>query len=478
MEDQLEALTIIFTEFYYWVTVVMMFLIHVGLLAYEFGATRPKNLAQTLTRHTMGLAMVTITWFLFAWWFYWAFTNGPFITGGILSNDFTAAALPWSQNMGPNLDDNIQGVFWAAFLLFSWVMASILSGTMIERVRTGAFMILAVVIGSVTWVWHASWGWHPEGWTTQLLGYHDAYASGVIHALAGGACLAAAIVLGPRTGKFGPNGEVRDIKPHNPFQSVLGLFIIYTGFWGFYAACNIPIIDISPVEETIRFGTTTIYGTPTTLSAITFNFLMSLTGGLMAGYLVSRGEPYWTLSCGLAGIISASAGNDLYHPIIAMFVGAIGAFIAYKMHFFVEHRFKVDDPVGAIAVHGYAGVWGLIACGFLLWGYPAASAAPESIQWVDSIGWLGTTPGGDPAINPLGMIIGAVLTFGLFGFLATWVVCKILAAAGILREPVEIELAGADTYANMDMYPYQEGAVTPFEEIERGYANNPTTENQ
>lgn len=470
MDNQLDALTIIFTEFYYWVTVVMMFLIHVGLLAYEFGATRPKNLSQTLTRHSMGLAVVTITWFLFAWWIYWGFNNGPFLFGDVINNDFAQAALPWSEFMGPHLQDNIQGVFWAAFLLFSWVMAAILSGTVIERVRTGAFMILAVLIGSITWVWHASWGWHAEGWTTQLLGYHDAYASGVIHAIAGGACLAAAIVLGPRIGKFGPNGEVRDIKPHNPFMSVLGLFIIYTGFWGFYAACNIPIIEINPDTEALRFGATTIYGTPTTLSAITFNFLMSLTGGLMAGYVVSRGDPYWTLSCGLAAIISASAGNDLYHPIMAMFVGAIGAVIAYRMHFWVEQRFKIDDPVGAVAVHGYAGVWGLIACGFLLWGYPAAPAAVEVQNWAGSVGWLGTTAGGDPAINPLGMIIGAVFTFGLFGFGATWVVCKVLNAAGILREPREVELAGADTYANADVYPYQEGTVTDFEAIESTYA--------
>ena len=109
MADQLEALTVIFTEFYYWVTVVMMFLIHAGLLAYEFGATRPKNLNQTLVRHTMGLAVVTITWFLFGWWIYWAFNNGPFLVGGVISNEFTAAALPWSERMGPHLQDNHSG---------------------------------------------------------------------------------------------------------------------------------------------------------------------------------------------------------------------------------------------------------------------------------------------------------------------------------------------------------------------------------
>lgn len=469
MDNEVKALTIIFTEFYYWVTVVMMFLIHVGLLSYEFGVTRPKNVHQTLSRHTMSLALVTVTWFLFAWWIYWAFNNGPFLFGDILNNDATNAALPWSEKMGPHFQDQIQGVFWAAFLLFSWVMSAILSGVAIERVRTGAFMILSVLIGSVTWIWHASWGWHATGWTTQLLGYHDAYASGVIHAIAGGACLALTIVLGPRIGKLGPNGEVRDIKPHNSFLAVFGLFIIYTGFWGFYAACNIPIIDVGG-EAGVRFSATTIYGTPTTLSAITFNFLMSLTGGLMAAYTISRGDPFWTLSGGLAGIISASAGNDLYHPLQAMFIGAAGAVIAYKMHYWVERRFKIDDPVGAIAVHGYAGTWGLLICGVVLWGYPAAPAAPEVQNWAGSVGWLGTTPGGDPAINPIGMLIGAVLCFGFFGFFCTYVVAKILNGMGILREPAEVELVGADSWRDQDMYPYAAGAVTEFEAIERAEA--------
>lgn len=469
MESEIKALSTIFTEFYYWVAVVLMFLVRVGLIAYEFGVTRPKNANQTLSRHCINMAVVTVTWFLFAWWIYWAFSNGPWLFGSVINNSASQAALPWSDKMGPHFQDRIQGVFWAAFLLFSWIIAAIPSGVAIERIRTGAFMILSVLVGSVTWIWHASWGWSATGWTTQLLGFHDAYASGVIHAIAGGSCLALTIVLGPRIGKFGPNGEIRDIKPHNAFMAVLGLFIIYTGFWGFYAACNIPIAEIGG-DAGMRFSATTIYGTPTTLSASTFNFLMALSGGLMVAYTLSRGDPFWTLSGGLAGIISASAGNDLYHPLQAFFIGAAGAAIAYKLHYFVERKFKIDDPVGAVAVHGYAGTWGVLVCGIVLWGYPAAPAAPAVQNWVGSIGWLGTTPAGDPAINPLGMIIGAILCFGFFGFFCTYVVARILAAMGILREPAEVELVGADSWNNQDIYPYSSGAVTEFEITEREYA--------
>ena len=119
------------------------------------------------------------------------------------------------------------------------------------------------------------------------------------------------------------------------------------------------------------FTATTIYLTPTTLSAITVNFLMSLAGGLLSGYIVSRGDAFWTYSSGLAGIIAASAGNDLYHPIQAMFVAIIGVAFMYKLHYWVERRFKIDDAVGAIAVHGYAGCFGVVAAGVLLWGHPS-----------------------------------------------------------------------------------------------------------
>ncbi len=96
----------------------------------------------------------------------------------------------------------LNGVFWGAFLLFSITTASIVSGAIIERVRSGAFWLIAVLVGSVTWILDAAWGWSATGWMVKLLGYHDAYASGVVHAIAGGSALAVLIVLGPRIGKF------------------------------------------------------------------------------------------------------------------------------------------------------------------------------------------------------------------------------------------------------------------------------------
>ena len=352
---------------------------------------------------------------------------GPHMGG---STETLQSAQGYGTELGNSFWNRLNGVFWAAFLLFSWTAASIVSGATIERIRPSSFWILAVVIGSVAWIIDASWGWHPDGWMVTQLGYHDAYASGVIHAIAGGFALGVVLVLGPRIGKFAPDGTPRNINPHNKWLVTIGLFLIYCGFWGFYVACNVPIIDhgtLGGAEGVVSFTATTIYLTPTTLSAIVFNFLMSLSGGLLMGYVVSRGDAFWTYSAGLAGVITASAGNDLYHPIQAMLIGAVGAYCAYKLHYWVERRFQIDDPVGAIAVHGYAGFIGLIIAGFVLWGHPATAAYHEVAT-----------------INPLGQFLGAIIMFGVLGFVPGWVVSKILAGMGKLRVPPAVELVGLD----------------------------------
>ena len=418
---------------------------------YEVGASRRRNHLHTLIKNIMIIPLVTVTFFFFGWWIYWTFPSAFPGMGGI---DFAAGTpyTPWSENMGTNLEDRITGVFWAAFLLFSWTAASIVSGSVIERIRSSALWLHAVMIGSVWWIIDAAWGWHWDGWMVKVLGYHDAYASGVIHAIAGGYALGLLLVLGPRIGKFAADGTPRDIPPHNPWLLTIGIFLIYTGFWGFYAACNVPIISPEVIDGQITGTTwtaTNIYLAPTTLSAITFNFLMSLSGGLLAGYVVAKGDPFWTYSSGLAGVICASAGNDLYHPIQAMIIGMIGVVIAYKLHYWVERKFKIDDAVGAVAVHGYAGFVGLVICGFVLNGYPSSGYSVGAM-------WDGSTYA---TINPLGQFLGAIIMFGVLGMLPGYIIAKVLSGMGKLRIPREVEIAGLD-YEMMESAKSDEKAVS------------------
>jgi len=458
MDKDITALQVIFTETYYWITVVMMFLIHVGFCTYEVGVSRRKNHLTTLMKNAMVIPVVGVTFYLFGWWFYSSMVNGPGITGGLVTAHF---AEPWSELMAAHMGgkpvqsnltpadtalwSRLNGVFWAAFLLFSWTTASIVSGSIIERVRSGAFWLIAVMLGSVTWIIDAAWGWHPAGWMVKVLGYHDAYASGVVHAIAGGTCLAVLINLGPRIGKFRADGTPRNIPPQNIWLVCIGLFLIYTGFWGFYAACNIPLYDVQPGDG-VFWSATNIYLQPTTLSAITFNFIMALCGGLMAGYLVSKADPYWTFSGGLAGVIATSAGNDLYHPIQAMLISAIIVWIIYKMHYWVERRFQIDDAVGAVAVHGYAGFLGVVAVGFVLWGYPSS---PDALLGHDQP-WA--------RVTPWGQFIGAIIMFWVLGFIPGYILSWILKSFGVLRVPREVELAGLD-------YQMQVTAAREGEEI-------------
>ncbi|MFT4744121.1 MAG: Amt family ammonium transporter, partial [Yoonia sp.] len=129
-----------------------------------------------------------------------------------------------------------------------------------------------------------------------------------------------------------------------------------------------------------------------------------------------------------------------YHPIQAMIVGAIGVVIVYKLHYWVEKKFKLDDAVGAVAVHGYAGVVGLIIAGFLLWGAPSSPFE------------------GYATISPWGQAIGAVIMFFVLGFLPGFAVSKIQSAFGVLRIPYEVELQGLD-YAEHHAYEDAKEAV-------------------
>jgi len=160
MDSELSALTIVFTEFYYWVTVVVMFLIHVGFCLYEVGVSRQKNKMHTLMKNAMLIPTITVSFLLIGWWIYFAFQNGPGFTGGLVSAPWST---PWSELMGPHLGGlpvgaaltsadtaawaRINGVFCAAFILFAWTFGSILSGALIERIRTGAFLLLAALAG-------------------------------------------------------------------------------------------------------------------------------------------------------------------------------------------------------------------------------------------------------------------------------------------------------------------------------------------
>jgi Amt family ammonium transporter len=406
-------------EQFYFFTVVIMWLIHCGFMSYETGVARRKNALMTAMKNILTIAVVTPTFYYFGWWIYNC--NQPGLPIGPNSTDFTAAAcqggIPWSDTFGPNLTNNINLVFFLAFLLFSWTTASILSGAIIERARLSAYLILACILGSVVWILDAAWGWSAGGWMTLRFGFHDSIASSVVHGVAGAFTLGVLFNVGPRIGKYTREGLARQFKPHNLHMTLLGLMLIFTGFYAFYAACLV-------IASTAFPGWATIYLSPTTLGSIAMVITMGFAGGFTGGYFGSRGDPFWTVSGGLAGVISVSAGADVYAPTLAYLIAMASAYMVPYIGNWIETKMRVDDCVGAVAVHGSMGFLALIWVGIFAAGYPTG------VNNVDSSIW--------------GQLIG-IATFLPLGFLSGWVAAFIMKKLNILRVPPEVELMGLDT---------------------------------
>ncbi|MBF2048807.1 MAG: ammonium transporter [Leptolyngbya sp. IPPAS B-1204] len=431
-------------SFYYWAAVFML-LIHAGFLAYEGGASRTKNVLATMVKNLMTLASVGLAFFLFGWWVYNAFPLFP-LTGGILGpwtnpevNETVKAAMPyveasypWSPALGPNTADHLTGVFWFAFALFAMTTASILSGALIERVQIGAYLIMSIVLGSFTWVVAAAWGWSAFGWLFTQFGYHDFGCAAVVHGVSGFFTLGVLLNLGPRIGKFDENGKPRPILPHNLPLTMVGLMLIFVGFYAFLAAC---MIFLPGYEKE-----TTIYGTPMTLASIGVTTTLALASGLVAAYISSKADPFFTISGGLAGIISAGGGMDVYHPALAIVIAFIGAYLMPKVALMIE-RMGIDDAVGAVGVHGFCGLFGCVVVGIAAAGFPQG----ESV----------------PSINLFGQILGALVCIVLLGFIPGYGTSWVLKKLNLLRVSRQEEIEGLDL-ADLGVEGYPEYATMTF----------------
>ena len=418
----------VLSEQFYFFTVILMWLIHAGFMSYEAGVARRKNVMTTAMKNILTIAVVTPTFYYLGWWIYSC--TQPGLAIGPHSSDFTSvtcqSGIPWSDTFGPNLTNNINLIFFLAFLLFSWTTASIMSGAIIERARLTAYLVLACMLGSVVWILDAAWGWSAGGWLTLRFGFHDSIASGVVHGVAGAFALGVLFNVGPRIGRYTREGLARQFKPHNLHITALGLMLIFTGFYAFYGACLV-------IASTSFPGWANIYLSPTTLGSITMVITMGFAGGFTGGYFASKGDPFWTISGGLAGVIGVSAGADVYAPTLAYLLSMLTAVMAYYAGQWIEYRQRVDDAVGAVAVHGVSGFLGMLWVGVFAAGYPTGINNVES-----SIG---------------GQLMG-MATFLPLGFPSGYVASFVLKRLNLLRVPPEVEIEGLDLAEyETDFYP-------------------------
>jgi len=351
LKDAAAALNRSTAEVFYYLTIPLMVLIHAGFLSYEMGASRAKNALASGIKNILAFAFIIPTFYFAGWWIYWAFptglsmAEGPMGISGIAYAN--AAASPIGEAMGPNLGDSATGVFFGAFAMFAATTASIMSGALIERIQIVGFTILAIALGSFVWILGAAWGWHADGWLVTSFGYHDFGASGVVHAIAGFFTLGVLVNLGPRIGKFNADGSANAIPGHSLPATVVGLMLIIAGFWGFLMAC---VIFPGEAWSWSSSAYASIYGTPLTLSALTFNILMGFAGGGIAAWIATR-DPFWMMSGALGGIISVAAGLDLYWPPMAFAIAFAGGIIMPIASRVVE-RMGIDDSGRGCAARG------------------------------------------------------------------------------------------------------------------------------
>lgn len=241
--------------------------------------------------------------------------------------------------------------------------------------------------------------------------------------VAGFFVLGVVINLGPRIGRFAADGTPLNIQGHNLPVSLIGLMLIIVGFFGFLGGC---IIYAGGAQWT------TIYGTPVTLSAISFNTLMGVSGGIIGAYIATRNR-FWMMSGALAGIIAAASGLDVYYPPLAFLLGFVSGMVVPRVDAFITRRFKLDDAVGAFSVHGVGGFIGVAGLGVF-------SAFPNMAG---------------PDVSFTGQLISALVMAAL-GFIPGFGLSWMLTRMGILRVSPKAEIAGLDL-VEIPLTAYPEG---------------------
>lgn len=317
----------------------LVFFMQAGFALVETGFTRAKNACNIIMKNLMDFSIGTIAYWLLGF----GLMFGTAWNGLIGTDNF--------------LFDAGGDAFGWAFLLFQTVFcataATIVSGAMAERTKFSSYLVYSVAITAFVYPVFGAWAWgslwQGSGWL-EGLGFHDFAGSTVVHSVGGWCALAGAIVVGPRMGKF-VNGKVMAIPGHNIPLAALGVFILWLGWFGFNPG-----------------STTAVGGGSFAFIAVTTN--MSAAAGSIAGLVISwlafkKPDPSFALNGALAGLVAITAGCDVIPVPFAALTGLVaGVLVVGSVVFF--DRIRIDDPVGAISVHGVCGAWGTLATGLFM----------------------------------------------------------------------------------------------------------------
>jgi len=384
----------------------LVFFMQAGFALVEAGFARSKNVVNILTKNFMDFSIGGLAF----WAFGFALMFGGSIAAPGLDKGNSIVGLSGFFLAGPAYDVSTN-MLWLFQVVFAATAATIVSGAMAERTRITAYMAYSFFISALIYPVFGHWMW-GGGWLGNL-GAVDFAGSGVVHAVGGFVGLAGAMLLGPRLGKFDENGKPRVIPGHNMAFVVLGTLILFFGWFGFNPGSTVAATDLR-------------------ISVIAVNtFLAGIAGAVVGMYfsLWRTGKADITLAANgsLAGLVGITAPCAFVAPWAAVVIGAVAALVMIWSVGFVERVLKVDDPVGAVSVHGAAGLWGLLAVGIFADG-----------TYGDVAGLIAGNPG-----QLVPQIIAAVVVF-VWAFGTGLVLFSLLRATMGLRVSEEEERMGLD----------------------------------
>ena len=352
---------------FYFFTVVIMWLIHVGFMMYEAGAARRKNIMSTAMKNILTIAVVTPTFYYFGWYIYGCFQHGGPAEGHAGPPSSPASAAP----PRPGRPDGAEPRRTTSTSSSSSPSCSSRGRPARScRERSSSASASPRTCCSRCSSARPSGSWTPPGAGAAAAGSSPTTASTTrsrrssCTASPGAFTLGVLLNLGPRIGKYDREGGARSFRPHNTHMTLIGADAHLHGV--------LRLLRRLPRDHRRRpspaGSTSTCH--PTTLGTIAMVITIGFAGGFTGGWFASKGDPFWTLSGGLAGVITVSAGADVYHPSLAYILAIWGGMLAVWVGNYIEKRLRVDDAVGAVAVHGFCGFLGVFLVGIFAGGFP------------------------------------------------------------------------------------------------------------
>jgi Amt family ammonium transporter len=345
--DQVLELSYALDTFYFLVCGALVMWMAAGFTMLESGLVRAKNTAEILTKNVGLYSIACIMYMLVGYGIMYGDGNGVIPGISMLGADDNSAADVIAGGDDAPYYSALSDFFFQ--VVFVATAMSIVSGAVAERMKLWSFFAFAVVLTGFIYPIQGYWKW--GGGFLDGLGFLDFAGSGVVHMCGAAAALAGVILLGARKGKYGPNGQVYAIPGANLPLATLGTLILWLGWFGFNGGSELKVSDV---------------GEANAVALVFVNTNMAASGGLVAALLLARiwfgkADLTMALNGALAGLVAITAEPLTPTPIAATLIGGVGGLIVVPSIVFMDRTFRIDDPVGAISVHGVVGIWGLLA---------------------------------------------------------------------------------------------------------------------